>query len=96
VQLGLQADAAPLVPAQVDHRAQPLAADLPHRRVELLAAIAAPGPESVAGEALGVNPNQWNMAVASGVVKITQHQRDMLSARLYLVPVKLEGAMYGR
>jgi hypothetical protein len=80
VQLGVQADAASLVAAQVDHHAETLAGDLPHRGLELLAAIAAPRPEGVAGEALGVNPNQWNTAVASGTVEIPQHQRDMLSA----------------
>jgi hypothetical protein len=36
------------------------------------------------------------MAVAPGVVEITQHQCDVLSVRFYRVPVKLEGAMCGR
>ena len=37
-----------------------------------------------------------DMAVAPGVVEITQHQRHVLPARLYRVPVNLEGAVRGR
>jgi hypothetical protein len=83
------------VPAQVDHHPEALATDLPHRGVELLATVAAPGPEGVPSEAFGVNPHQRDMPVVSGVVKITEHQRDVLSARFDCVPVKLEGAMCG-
>jgi len=49
--------------------------DLSHRGIELLATVAAPRPEGVAGEALRVNPNQRYMAVVSGVVKVAEHQR---------------------
>jgi hypothetical protein len=70
VQLGVQADAASFVATQVDDQAKAFAADLPHRGLELLATIAAPGSEGVTGEAFGMDPDEWNMAVVSGVVEI--------------------------
>jgi hypothetical protein len=68
VQLGVQADTAALMPAQVDDGAAAFARDLLHRSVQLLAAVAPPRSEGVAGKALGVDPNQRDMAVPAVAV----------------------------
>jgi hypothetical protein len=96
VKLGMQADATSLVTAQIDDHAQAFAADLPHRGLQLLTAVAAPRSEGVTGETLGVHPNQRDMTVAPGVVEIAQHQRQVFRARLNRVPVNLEGAVRRR
>jgi hypothetical protein len=96
VQLGMEADATSLVTAQIDDHPQTFAADLPHRGLQLLAAVAAPRSEGVPGETLGVHSNQGNMAVVPGVVEIAQHQRQVFPARRDRVPVYLEGAVRGR
>ena len=67
-QLGQQADAAALVAAQVDHDAAALLGDALHGGLELGAAVAALRAEDVAGEALGVDPDQQVLAVADVAV----------------------------
>src|SRR6266542_1643543 len=57
-QLVGQADAAPLVAAQVHDHALPRLGDAPQRAFELGAAVAAQAAERVPGEALGVDPHQ--------------------------------------
>jgi len=73
VQLGVQPDAAALMPAKVDDDTEALSRDLLHRGVELLAAVAPPRSEGVTGEALGVHPNQGDMAVPAIAVQVTQN-----------------------
>jgi hypothetical protein len=96
VQLGLESDATSLVAAQIDDDAEAFAADFSHCGLQLLAAVAAPRSEGVTCEALGMHSNQGNMAVAPGVVEITQHQRHVFPARLNRIRVNLEGAVRGR
>jgi hypothetical protein len=66
----MQADAASFVAAQVDDQAEAFATDLSHRGLELLATVAAPRSERVTGEAFGMDPDEWHVAVASSVVEI--------------------------
>ena len=96
VQLGVQADTAALMPAEVDDHTEALTLDLSHCCVELFAAIAAPRSQRVAGEALGMDPNERNMAVASGTVEIAQHECYVLAVRGCGVPMELEGPVRGR
>ena len=71
-----QADPAALVPAHVEHDAAALGGDRGQRRVQLRAAVAALGAEHVAGQALGVHPDQHVLAVA----EVAEDQRDVLGA----------------
>jgi hypothetical protein len=71
-----QADAPALVPADVEHDAAALVGDGLERGVELRPAVAAARPEDVAGEALGVDPDQHVLAVA----EVALHQRDVVGA----------------
>ena len=57
-ELVAEADAAALVAAQVHDHAAALLGDALHRLVELGAAVAAQRAEHVAGEALGVHPDE--------------------------------------
>ncbi len=57
-QLVGESDPATLVAAQIDEDAAALRGDHLERRVELLAAVAAQRAERVAGQALGVDPDQ--------------------------------------
>src|SRR4029453_1001767 len=90
VQLGVQSNAAALMPAKVDDDAEALPRNLLHGRVQLFAAIAAPGSEGVTGEAFRGNPNQRHMAVSAIAAQIAEDQRKVLTARYYVVPVELE------
>ncbi len=67
-QLGQQADAAPLVAAEVDDDAAALLGDAPHGRLQLGSAVAAQRVEDVAGEALGVQPGEDVLALADVAV----------------------------
>ena len=71
-----QADAAALVPAHVEHDAAALARHRGQRRVQLGPAVAAQRAEDVAGQALGVHPDQHVLAVAD----VAEHERDVLAA----------------
>jgi hypothetical protein len=43
-----------------------------------------------------MDPDEWNMAIASGVGEISQHQRQVLvPTGLDCIPVNLEGAVCG-
>ncbi len=65
-QLVGQPDAATLVTAQVDDDAGPLLGDEAHGLGQLRAAVAAQGPEDVAGQAFGVDPHE-HVALAPDV-----------------------------
>ena len=75
LQLVQQADAAALVPAHVEHDAAALVGDRGERRVELRTAVAAQRAEHVAGQALGVHPDQHVLAVAD----VAADERDVLA-----------------
>ena len=68
------ADAAALVAAEVDDDAAALRGDLPHRGVELRAAVAAARAEHVAGQALAVDPDEHRLA---GGGDVTAHEREV-------------------
>jgi hypothetical protein len=89
----VQANATPLVSAKVDHGAQALLADLSHCGIQLLPAVAAPGSEGIAGEALRMYPNERNVAVAPSALDITQDECQMLSIWCSRVPMELESAV---
>ena len=77
-QLLAQPDAAALVPADVDHCSAPFGPDQPQRLLELLAAVAAPRAERVAGQALGVHPDQRRRRVGGVVVGDAHAEHDVL------------------
>jgi hypothetical protein len=81
--------------AKVDDDAEALPRDLLHGGVQLFAAVAPPGSEGVTGKAFRVNPNQRHMAISAIAVQVPQHQRKVLAARYYVVPVELEGPVRG-
>jgi hypothetical protein len=62
----------------------------------LLAAVAPPRSEGVARKALGVHPNQRDMAVPAVAVQVSQDERHVFPARFYGVPVELEGPVCRR
>ncbi len=74
------ADAAPLVAADVDHDPLPLLGDLAHGVVQLGAAVAAQRPEDVTGQALAVHAHHdvglvLGVAVDQGEVVVGVHLR---------------------
>ncbi len=75
-----QADAAPLVAAQVEDDAATLGADGAQRLLQLRAAVAAQRAEDVAGQALGVDPDQHVLALRQPSVggQAAGHQDDVL------------------
>ncbi len=73
-----QTDAAALVPPHVKHHAAVLPGDHRHRGVQLRSAVAAPGPEYVAGQALRVHPDQHVMPVVPRPGDIAADQCHML------------------
>ncbi|ESQ02624.1 GTP cyclohydrolase/3,4-dihydroxy-2-butanone 4-phosphate synthase bi-functional protein [Streptomyces sp. PVA_94-07] len=75
-ELGEQADAAPLVAAEVDDDAPAVLDDAVHGLLELRAAVAALRVEDVAGQALGVEPHQDVLAVA----EVAVDEGDVLDA----------------
>ena len=70
--------------AQVEDDAPAALGDRRHGRVELRSAVAAPGPEDIAGEALGVHPDQdarvrCDVACRDTAIPgVAEHQRNML------------------
>ena len=75
-QLVQQTDAAALVAADVEHHAAALVGHRVQRGVQLRAAVAAQRAEHVAGQALGVHPDEHVLAVTDVAVD----QRDQLAA----------------
>ena len=73
-QLVQQADAATLVPLDVQDDAAALLGDAPQRGVQLRAAVAAERAEHVAGQALGVHADEDVRAVAD----LARDERDVL------------------
>ena len=71
-----EADAPPLVAAQVDDDAAALLGDPPQGEVELGAAVAAGRAEDVAREALAVHPDQHGLAVGD----VAGHEGEVLLA----------------
>ena len=86
LQLVQQADPPTLVPAQVEHHAAALLGDPAQRGLQLGAAVAAQRAEHVAGQALGVHPDQHVLAVA----EVAVDERDVLGSRRHsgAVPVR--------
>ena len=79
LQLGQQADAAPLVAAEVDHHAASLGDDPLHGLLELGAAVAAAAGEDVTGQALGVDAGQDRLP-SLDVGEVAVHEGDVLGA----------------
>src|SRR5690606_30133946 len=91
-QFGHQADAAPLVAAQVDDDAPALGLDAGQGGVQLGSAVAALGAEDVSGEAFGVDADEDVLPVADVAVD----QGDVLDAvDGGAVAVRGEGAVRG-
>jgi hypothetical protein len=82
--------------AEIDDHTETLTLDLSHCCVQLFAAIAASRSQGIAGEALGMDSNERDVAVASSAVQITQHECDVLAVGVCGVPMELEGAVRGR
>ena len=75
LQLGDQADPAPLVAPQVDHHSPALGDDLGHRFVELRTTVTSVAAEDVTCQAFRVHPGQYGL----GSTDIAVHQGDMLA-----------------
>jgi hypothetical protein len=73
-----QADTAAFVPAHVQHDTAALAGHHRQRRVQLWAAVAAPGTEDIAGETFRVHPHEYVVPVALWTCDVAAHQRNML------------------
>jgi hypothetical protein len=82
--------------AEIDDHTETLTLDLSHCCVQLFAAIAASRSQGIAGEALGMDPNERDVAVASSAVQIAQHECDVLAIGVCGVPMELEGPVRGR
>ena len=76
VQLGAESDAASFVAAKIDQRTRSLAADLLQGRIELLAAVTAPGAEGIPRQALRVHPDQRRVSLRGR--QVPAHQGDVL------------------
>ena len=92
MQLVRQPDATPLL-SHVENSPAAFLLDHLHRRVELGTAIAALGPEDIARETFGMNPDQRRLPVPH----ITLDERKMLEPRdATAVHAQLEVAVIGR
>mmetsp|Transcript_10325 Transcript_10325/g.21915 ORF Transcript_10325/g.21915 Transcript_10325/m.21915 type:complete len:411 (-) Transcript_10325:76-1308(-) len=98
--LGAQANAAPLLSAQVEQHAVAVSVDALQRLLELRAAVAAERAEDVAGAALRVRADERCPALAKGrveVFRVALDEGDVLDAvDLGAIAVRHEEAKLGR